>query len=101
MEAGDQLLYNPKHNGRAALSLEIDKWKLKYKHSFTGLTRGVNEVLPSFHIGNIEVAYNTKIQKTNLTINMNVFNVLDHRYFIIERRPIAGRNYNIGITIKY
>ncbi len=101
VEAGDQLLYNPKHNGRAALSLEIDKWKLKYKHSFTGLTRGVNEVLPSFHIGNIEVAYNTKIQKTNLTINMNVFNVLDHRYFIIERRPIAGRNYNIGITIKY
>jgi iron complex outermembrane receptor protein len=101
VEAGDQLLYNPKHNGRASLSLKVDKWKLKYKHSFTGMTRGVNELLPSFHTGKVEMAYNTKIQKTNLTINMNVFNVLDHRYFIIERRPIAGRNYNIGITIKY
>lgn len=101
VEAGDQLLYNPKHNARASFSIKNNNWKLKYMHAFTGMTRGVNEDLPSFHTGNIEIAYSTKIQNTNLSINLNVFNVLNHRYFIIERRPIAGRNYNIGITIKY
>ena len=101
VETGDQLLYNPKHSGRTSLSIKNNKWKLRYVHSFTGKTRGVNENLPSFHTGNLEIAHSTKIQKTDLTINLNVFNVFNHRYFIIERRPIAGRNYNIGITIKY
>lgn len=101
VEAGDQLLYNPKQNGRTSLSLEVDNWKLKYQHSFTGMTKGVNELLPSFHIGNLTAFYKSKLGNTNYSININIYNVYNKRYFIIERRPIAGRNYNIGITIKY
>ncbi len=101
VEAGDQLLYNPKHNARASLSLEIDKWKVKYKHVFTGMTRGVNEDLPSFQLGNLMASYNSNLGNTDYSININIYNIYNTEYFIIERRPVAGRNYNIGITIKY
>lgn len=101
VEAGDQLLYTPIHNGRASFSIENQQWVIHYNHSWTGLTQGVNETLPSYHVGNIKLGYNTNVRTTNLLISLNVFNILDQEYFIVERRPIAGINYNLGITIKY
>lgn len=101
VEAGDQLLYNPKHNARTSLSLEIDNWEVKYKHAYTGMARGVNENLAAFQIGSILTSYSSKLGNTEYAININIYNLYNTDYFIIERRPIAGRNYNIGITIKY
>jgi len=101
VEAGDQLLYTPKHTGRVTLSLGKEKWTSKYSHAFTGMTRGVNETLPAFQAGNLSISYNSILGNTRYSLNLNIYNLYNNRYFIIERRPIAGRNYNIGITIKY
>lgn len=101
VEAGDQLFYTPRHTARAALKSKYKSWSLMYHHIITGETTGVNEIIPSFHVGNTQFSYTSAIKKTKYAINFSLNNIFDNRYFIVERRPIAGRNYNIGITIKY
>jgi iron complex outermembrane receptor protein len=101
VNAGDQLFYTPKHTARAAIKSEYKNYNLSYLHMITGETVGVNEIIPSFQVGNTTLSYASKIRKLRYIINLTLNNIFNNRYFIIERRPIAGRNYNIGITIKY
>jgi len=101
VNAGDQLLYTPKHNAYVNLRVMIEDFTFHYHHRRTGESKGVNELIPSFQVGNASLKYNSQFKNIKYILFTAINNIWDERYFIIERRPMVGRNYSIGLTIKY
>jgi iron complex outermembrane receptor protein len=101
IEKGEQVIYTPKHQTFGKFSLTWKKIQLAYRHSFTGKTSGVNEILTSYQTGDIRLQSSTKLGSSKGSIFFNVNNLWDTPYFVIERRPMAGRYFQIGLNIQF
>jgi len=101
IKIGDQLIYTPIHSSLLNLAYSGKYISVDYHHRFTGSTRGVNKDIAAYDIGGLSVSYRNKIYGLHSSISCTINNLWDTNYFIIERRPLAGRNYNISITFKY
>ncbi|MDB4443167.1 TonB-dependent receptor [Saprospiraceae bacterium] len=100
-EVGEQIIYVPLHQvfGRATLS-----WKnivLSYQHSFTGKARGQFGDIDSYHIGNIRMQYFTGWKKYKSTIFLNIKNSWNVNYIVVERRPMPGTHFQLGIKFSF
>ena len=99
--AGDQLFYTPRE--KLVLDLTIARPKLKFGFiaEYTGKTLGINDKVPAYYLGHAQLSWtlNTKMQ-TRIQLDIN--NLFDKQYQIIERRPMPGRSYNLTFksTIK-
>lgn len=98
---GDQLLYTPRHQGRIKLQATFSKATIAYTHEITGSTTGINEQVNSSNIANVNLTYRAKINQLATTLQLSLGNVWNANYFIIERRPMPGRLYNLSINFKY
>jgi len=99
IEKGTQLLYIPIHQASTKLQLHWSNLSATYRHHFFSNSRGVNDNIPNYQTGNITLIYNTKKQSKKsfyLTIN----NLWNENYVIIERRPMPGTNFKLGIRLK-
>lgn len=96
---GQQLPYVPVHKLNTNASLNWKSIDLSYQQIFTDEVQGFNETVSSFSIGNLQLKYKRLIKNTNAEFFFNINNVWDTEYFIIERRPMPGRNYQIGLNI--
>ncbi len=96
IDKGEQLLYTPVHQGNVLVSYESNSVTLDIGTTFNGATQGINEDVESSIVTNARAAYQLARAKIFLHIN-NLFN---QSYFIIERRPIPGRHFRIGIQLK-
>ena len=101
LEKGQQLWYTPEHQGQAKLSYNYKKVLISYDHQFVGKTEGFNVDLPAYTIGNILLKYGFKIKKLNTDVHVGIQNITDSSYRVIERRPMPGRNFEIGIKFYY
>jgi len=101
IKEGDQLIYTPLHKTYATFSLEFNKWAWNYAQQYTSGVTAINENLDGYTTANTSISYdfNTKNIKHNFQFNIN--NIFNSQYRIIERRPMPGRNFNIGWTIKF
>ncbi len=99
IEKGQQLYYTPKHQGFFKLRLRSKRWYAHYRHDYTGKSSGVNQDLDAYHLGQFRLQYTTKWRNLNSLFFVNAFNVWNKRYFIIERRPMAGRHFSVGFRL--
>ena len=100
-EVGEQLIYVPIHQafGRATLS-----WKnigLSYQHSFTGQARGQYGELNAYQVGNVRMQYSADWRKCNSTVFLNINNLWNVNYIVVERRPMPGTHFQIGIKFSF
>jgi len=98
---GEQLIYTPIHNGGIGLNVSNDEWRISYVHNFTGASTGVNEDLDAFDIGNLHLDYRIPFGSVISTLNVSVKNIWDTNYLVVERRPMMGRNFELGLKIKF
>jgi outer membrane receptor protein involved in Fe transport len=61
-----------------------------------GITQGINDDVESSIVTNARAAY--QLERTKIFLHIN--NLFNQSYFIIERRPIPGRHFRIGIQLK-
>ncbi len=98
---GAQLIYTPLHQAFTHLSVRWKNISANYQHRFTGKTEGLNEAIDAFHVGHSSLQYHL----SNKTLGGKVFihfnNIWNTEYFVIERRPMPGTNYRIGIKFSY
>jgi len=99
IEQGDQLIYTPIHQGFGKISAEWKGWYASYHHQFTGQTQGINEPIPAYQVGTMRFQYATALQQYQGKLFLNIHNVWDTNYVVVERRPMAGRHYQIGINL--
>lgn len=99
--AGSQLLYTPEHQGFIKANFHWKALKASYQHQFIGASIGINDNLPAYQIGNARLQYQVQKGKYNGQLFLNIHNVWNTDYFIIERRPMPGRHYSLGARILF
>ncbi len=98
-----QLIYEPVHKATITLSFVYREFGLQYAHQFTGkrFTSTDNILfLPSFHTGNLLLSKTMRWQQFELALNVGVDNLYNSRYYMVESRPMPGRNYKLGLILK-
>ncbi|MGK0366233.1 MAG: vitamin B12 transporter [Saprospiraceae bacterium] len=99
--AGSQLFYTPRHHFFANGRVEWKTFSLAYQQQFSGATEGINEDLPSYFYANFRLQNNFNKNDINGSIFLTINNLWDTDYFIIERRPMPGRHFQIGINFSF
>ncbi|MEM8525176.1 MAG: TonB-dependent receptor [Bacteroidota bacterium] len=97
IEAGSQLWYTPEHQGFIKASFNWKNFAVSYQHQLVGAALGINENLPAYQIGNARLQYELQKEKYKGQLFLNIYNLWDTDYFIIERRPMPGRHWSTGV----
>lgn len=101
IEKGQQLIYVPENQGFTGLTLGYQNFELSYKHHFTGSVLTELGSLPAFQIGSFYFSHHRKILGMPSQIYLTIDNCWDADYKIIERRPMPGRSYQLGISATF
>lgn len=101
IEKGDQLFYTPIFQTNLKVELSYKNLQLSYYHFYVSETLGANDVLPAYHFANILANYQWKHQKVAGSIFLTVNNIYNASYQVVERRPMAGTNYQLGMQIHF
>ena len=101
IEKGTQLIYVPSHQAFTKLALGWKQWQLTYQQTFTGATNGISDRLPSYWVAYGRCQYNGQYKHFNHQIFLQINNFWNTTYRVIERRPMPGRYFQIGINLSY
>lgn len=96
---GDQLLYTPLYQFKLGLRMKVKNLILNYQHQINSKSFGVNEDVPSFHLGNFHLEYLYKQAKWNGSFFLSIYNLSNKSYIAVERRPMPGINFQLGLNI--
>ena len=99
VQPGDQLIYTPTHQASHRLAIQIYSWTASANLRQVGSVTAVNGLLPAYTVLDTRLQYDYQIGDYGGAIVAEVLNTGDSDYFIIERRPLPGRNYRLTITL--
>ncbi len=97
--ARQQLFYTPEHQVFGKLQLSFWELYMTYYHNYTSTTLGVNEDLAAYHLGNLQFSIYWELGDLQGDLLFNINNIWNTDYFIVERRPMAGRHFNFSVVI--
>ncbi|MEM6964872.1 MAG: TonB-dependent receptor plug domain-containing protein [Bacteroidota bacterium] len=100
-EKGQQLLYVPVHQGFGKLTVGWNNLNVSYQHSFTGSVTAINEKLANYRVGNANVNYTFIKKKYQASIFLIINNLWNTDYFVIERRPMPRRSFQVGVNFQF
>lgn len=98
-----QMIYEPLHKVYASVSTNYAGFLVQYTHQYTGkrYTSSDNvNALSAFHTANILLSKTLRSKEFEFILSVGMDNVFNSRYYMVESRPMPGRNYKIGIIIK-
>lgn len=101
MDKGEQLIYTPVHQAYGVFSAEWKSLYLAYQHTFTGPADGINEAIGAFQMGNVRLQYSGGIKKYKGALFLNIYNIWDADYLVMERRPMPGIHFQAGIHFAF
>lgn len=101
---GQQLIYTPIHQGFMSAQMNWKSFVLQYNHQAVGKAGGFNEDIDAYHVGNIRLQLNQtffdkKRIKTSGEIYLNIHNLWNADYRVIERRAMPSRYFLTGIKL--
>ncbi|MEZ4978160.1 MAG: TonB-dependent receptor [Chitinophagales bacterium] len=96
---GDQLLYTPIYQLKLGLKLRLKNLIVSYQHQVNSKSLGVNEDVPAYHLGNFHLEYLYQEQKWRGSLFLSVYNVGNKSYIAVERRPMPGINFQLGLNL--
>ncbi|MBK9014950.1 MAG: TonB-dependent receptor plug domain-containing protein [Saprospiraceae bacterium] len=97
-EVGQQLDYVPENQGFVAGEIQLNGLGFSYRHHFTGSVRTDLGSLPRFQIGTVLIDFEQPIGGWPTRIFFQIENCWDTNYRVIERRPMPGRNFIVGMS---
>ncbi|MCI4668684.1 MAG: TonB-dependent receptor [Bacteroidia bacterium] len=99
---GSQLFYTPRHQGFATLDWNMNSFSLGFRYNHVGQTGGILiSEIPAYHIGNLNGAYEFSSKSIEALAFFEVNNLWNQQYFVIERRPMPGINYQLGLKFTF
>jgi outer membrane cobalamin receptor len=100
-----QLFFVPYHKATASLAYSYTKFSADYQFLYNGFvyTRADNnpkEIIDAYLVSNIGIHYDFKFLESS-KVGFQVLNIFNEKYESVEDRPMAGRNFNMYITLKF
>lgn len=99
VQPGDQLIYTPRHQASHRLAVQLKSWTASANVRQVGSVTAVNGLLPAYTVLDTRLQYDYQMGDYGGAIVAEVLNTADSDYFIIERRPLPGRNYRLTIAL--
>lgn len=100
--AGSQLPHVPLHRGRAAVTLERNRWQMTYQHQFTSgrfTTLDHSFSLPGFHLGSFSAQIPFSWRKTKGTLGAQVNNIWGKSYQVLPWRPMPLQHFLMTFSL--
>lgn len=101
IKKGTQLFYTPKFQAFSKLIVGWKNFRASYQHAYMASTLGLIGTIDPYFLGNFNLDYQLKKGKFSSIFFLGVNNIWDTDYYIIERRPIPGRHYKLGIKLNF
>jgi iron complex outermembrane receptor protein len=101
MAVVDQLIYTPIHQAFSSFSLDWKHLHFAYRHHFTGAADGINDPLEAFQVGNVRLQYSNIFNRYKGTLFLNINNIWDADYLVVERRPMPGIHFQTGLNLSF
>ena len=99
-----QLIYTPRYNFNAIITIAYNKLILSYFHNYIGyrFTSSDNSTwLDPYHYSTLRLMYSYKIMNMNFGVFSNINNILNNQFEVMTNRPMPLRNIEIGINLNY
>ena len=99
IEEGDQLFYVPVENISGQVKAGFHGFSFYYQHHWFGSSPGINEDVQAANIGSAGIGYSWFKPKLGMDLLLQVDNIWDVPYRMIERRPMPGRGFELGLKV--
>jgi iron complex outermembrane receptor protein len=99
IEAGSQLFYTPQHRVFSEITFRSKGFQITGFQQFTSEVAGLNEPVPAFTVGSLRVQYGRPFSRWSGTIFLQIENLWDANYIVVERRPMPGRYFRAGLSV--
>src|SRR4030095_7942452 len=97
IEAGDQLFYVPVENILTGMTVHFFQMSGYYHHHWFGSSNGINDQHEAANIGSAGISGNFEIGKLKTSPYLQADNVWNVPYRMIDRRPMPGRSFTVGV----
>ncbi len=97
LEKGQQLWYTPEYTITGSLAYSWKGFKAEYIQRWIDGTTGINENLDPFTIGDVLLNKSVNLLNFKGNVFLNIFNVWNSQYRVVERRPMPGANFQLGL----
>ncbi len=101
IQAGDQLFYVPVENAMTGLTFKHDRWSFYYDHHWFGSSTAINDSIRASNVGSVGTTLHYTERKVTGSVYLQIDNVWNVPYRIIERRPMPGRSFTMGVKFSF
>ncbi len=98
---GEQLFYVPKHKAFGLLELDWKNIGIYYRHTLTSSISTILEPLDGYQVGYLGVDYEWIRNRFSGLLFFQIDNLWDKNYRVVERRPMPGRHFRLGLKMVY
>jgi outer membrane cobalamin receptor len=95
--------FRPDRTERLGLNLKVWRLRLIYDYSFTG-KRFIREAntkwLPPYSLHDLSLTFDLNLFSTTQRLRLEVRNLTDKRYELLERMPMPPRQFGASLTMK-
>ncbi len=101
---GKQLIYTPQQKAIANIGIEFMRFRLSGSYNYVGkrfTTSDNSEFLLPYSTFNLDLSKTFTMPSFMLKAYIQVYNINNESYQIIKYYPVAGRSFQIGITINF
>jgi iron complex outermembrane receptor protein len=101
---GKQLMYIPRHSGKAGLMAEYHGISLGAGATYTGSRETIETgdplvQLESYALVDLVAGINRKLFGMNFTLYSHIDNVFNTRYEVMRSYPMPGRSFHLALTV--
>ncbi len=101
---GKQLMYIPKHSGKASIMAEYHGISLGAGGTYTGSRETIETEDPLLRLEpyallDVVAGINRKMFGMNFTFYGHIDNILNTRYEVIRSYPMPGRSFHLALTV--
>lgn len=99
IEKGQQIFYTPIWQNNSQISVQFKKNSIRYVHQVVGKTLGALNPIDAYHLSHIYFIHYFSEKKMIGNWFINLQNITNRSYTVIERRPMPGFYFNAGIQL--
>lgn len=100
---GGQIPYIPWHSGSAIVGLKYKSWSLDYSFIYTGARYESSANIPEnyslpWYTSDLALAKEYALKKSRLRTSLEVNNLFNQQYEVVQCYPMPGVNFKLNIT---
>lgn len=100
IEEGQRLFYVPDYRAFGTVGIEWNDLQISYRHQWTDDVLGINGEVDGFQIGSVQMGWEASFGKNVVGLSLNIENLWNEDYQIVEDRPMPGRYFELGVQLK-